>query len=1117
MKKFILTLTVAITATTAFAVKTNVSPGTKTLYVAVSQSSAGDTLVLADGIYNESSSIKPAARLCIMAADGAKPVLKMGARIETMSDLTLDGLTLEGSTTEAIRMISGGVIYNMTMKNCRLSGYTGKTIRVYDSGQNSPYIDKLTVDNCVFKMVAGERAIEASAAHKQVNNVSIKNSTFDGGKEGTGRILYVCSEEGTTIKSCIVDHCTFYNSNDTRGIYLANINGAQVTNSIFMNATEVAVNKGFCLYGSESAISNCISCNASVYGSGYSSTKVSNANPRFVGAGEGNFMLYKNSPAVGAGTDGSNLGDPRWGVSTEDYDTSDDPYIPYKKPYSMAPTTNSVKVLWQMSEETQATEAVVKYGTDKENLDHEIISSDGWNVEGEGYVHVVTLTGLEPFTRYYFTVGNNKQRFDMICSTKTAPLPGTAYRIYSISDIHGNACNNWSNQQDFICALNPDIALMNGDFVSSKGNDRNWNSYYFTPGQKFLAQVPVMSSPGNHETGDPQGYRWSSFYDYFHQFSHGTPEDPVTDPRGESYFHFEYGNADIIIINLNGDESSPDFMPGSKQYQWADSILNACTQPWIIICHHVGMWTTGYHGQWSDEPKQFAPLIEKYAAKGKRIIALSGDDHSFEHLYKDGVHYVRPGCGRNANYNQQKQLKDFQYSMFYRKVSCFSTLDMAADASEINLTAYDSVGTVFYTYKFLHDNEVITPSVAFISPNTGTATEDSVKLTWSVFDPNKDAKVAIYYSQSANETTADGMTLIAKDLNTDRLTWQTRDIYPKGQYYVYAAVTSGGNTYLGQMPLAITLMDDTTPPPAPNNLTGYADGEHYVVEWSNPTKPVHLSNMLADFSDGQERMQAEEEDGATMKLSVSNNALKAEYNITGSWKTSAANLVFTEPLNMSQTPTLSFRMKGDGTSTPLRLVCKNMSSGHEDWWYTEDITLKTAAWNEYTINLRNLSAFTWYANSDTKNQLEGVKCISFSISTGNNAAGTFYLDDIQVSGDINPAPDFAETVVLRKDDSFPTSPTDGTEVYRGKAERVTDTGSDTSKTYFYAAFASDDRNNWSAAEETAQWCTTEPYTAICDISASETVSAKKNIRNGHIIIMFPDGRQYTLLGQNIIL
>ena len=380
-----------------------------------------------------------------------------------------------------------------------------------------------------------------------------------------------------------------------------------------------------------------------------------------------------------------------------------EPYVPYKAPYSMAPTTTSVKILWQMAEETGPTEAVVRYGTNRDSLNLEVRTTDGWMVADEGYMHIVTLTDLQPFTRYYFTIGDSVRRFADTCQTKTAPEQGTAYRIFTISDIHGNSKKNWEHMQDTICALNADIALMNGDFVSDNGADRRWNKYFFTPGTKFLEQVPIMSSVGNHETGVPTTYRWSSFYDYFHQFSHGTSEDSIKDPRGEAYFHFTYGNADVIMLNINGDASSPDFLPGSRQYQWADSMLAACDRPWILVCHHVGMWTSGYHGQWSDYPKKFSKLLEQHAARGKRIISLSGDDHSFEHLYKDGVHYLRPGCGRDSNYPQQTQLKDYKYSLYYNQVSCFSYLDMAADASCIDLTACDSVGNVFYTYRFMLD------------------------------------------------------------------------------------------------------------------------------------------------------------------------------------------------------------------------------------------------------------------------------------------------------------------------------------------------------------------------------------------------------------------------------
>lgn len=722
-KTFISLLGALLYVATLHAATIHVSPGSGTIKTAVGNASAGDILLLSDGEYSESS-VKPAVGIAIQAAEGAKPVVILTSRFEVSADFSIQGVNIQ-SSGEAVRMLPGDELYDVTLKNCTLSGCPSYFIRAYTTTEENPYIHALTVEDCTFRM-GGEtantaRGITASKTPQQLQNLLIRNCTFDGGAKGTGRMIYLHSGDENAIiplqGTLLIDHCTFYNTNDTRGVYLANIGGSHVANCIFMNPKEVAGGVSFALYGTESHIENCLAWYAPLkLSTGATQTHCINRNPYFVDAANGNFQLCANSAAVTMGMDGSTIGDPRWGVSEQPYDNSNDPYMPYKMPYSMAPTTHSVKVIWQMAEEVETTEAVVYYGTDSTNLDHQITTSDGWRVPEEGFVHVVTLTDLQPFTRYYFTVGaNDTRRCPKISWTKTAPEPGIAYRIFSISDIHGNACRNWSNMQDFICNLNCDIALMNGDFVSSKGDDRNWNNYYFTPGAQFLGQVPTMSSVGNHETGDPFTFRWSSYYDYFHQFAHeGASEGDTIDPRGEAYFHFVYGNADVIMLNLNGDPSSPAFLPGSKQYKWADSILNVCDKPWIIICHHVGVHTTGYHGQWADEPRQMGSLFEKHAALGKHIISLSGDDHSFEHLYKDGVHYVRPGCGRDANYSQQPQLKDYKYSIFYKQVSCFSTLDMSADASSITLTAYDSVGTVFYTYTFSQE----TWGIPFTSDNT---------------------------------------------------------------------------------------------------------------------------------------------------------------------------------------------------------------------------------------------------------------------------------------------------------------------------------------------------------------------------------------------------------------
>ena len=1068
-----------------------VVPGSGTLKSAITNAAAGDVLVLTTGEYNETSTITTSVALTIQAAEGAQPVVKTTKRIEVNADFALEGVTFLCS-------------YHLI----QVTATAPINFRVHD---------------CIFRMGTASantyRAIYIDSATTRVKNVTITDCTFDGGANGAGRFVYVYpgDEVAALEGSVTIDHCTFYNSNDSRGVYPANIDNSHITNCIFMNPEERENTNSFAVYGSNSYVHNCLAFNAPVkVGTGGTQAGCANRNPYFVNADNGNFQLYANSPAILAGTDNSTLGDPRWGVSSDYYDNSNEPYVPYKQPYSMAPTTNSVKVVWQMNDETEPTDALVYYGTDPNNLNQHVQTNAGWNVADEGYVHVVTLPNLQPNTRYYFTVGANAtRRFDKICSTKTAPEQGTAFRIFTISDIHGNARNNWSNMQDFICNLNCDISLMNGDFVSSKGNDRNWNNYFFTPGAQFLSQVPLMSSSGNHETGDPRGFRWSSFYDYFHQFPHeGVCEGDTIDPRNEAYFHFVYGNADVIMLNLNGDESSPEFLLGSRQYAWADSILGTCTRPWIIICHHVGVHTTGYHGQWANEPRQVGALFEKHAALGKHIISLSGDDHSFEHLYKDGVHYVRPGCGRDANYEQQKQLDDYRYSMFYRRVSCFSTLDMSADASHIYLTAYDSVGNPFYNYDFLLEGEVISPSVRFTVPATEVGVEDSIQLRWFTFDPVGDASVSFYYSQTPDATSVEGMTPIVTGLpgSTEKYIWHTRNVFPKGKCYIYAVITSGGKTYMGGNTAVVNLLADTTPPPAPTALSGKVQDGHYVLSWLNPTHLVHLDEMLMDFGDGIGKMQKVDDDGATMTIQVTDGALQCDYSITTAWATASADYVFDAATDLRQTPILTFRLKGNGSSTDLRIVAKNMSDGHEDWWYTESVNLSATEWKEVTLDLRTLQAFEWYTNTDERNRCEGLVRLSFGVSTGDAVSGTFYMDDLHLSGDIYPATDYAETVIVRNSNAFPASHTDGTEVYRGTEESCIDPSATVGQVYYYAAFAADDCNNWSLPAAEAQWKTESKDEGIDQTKG--TSEFQKFLLNGHLYIRNAVG-VFTVLGQEL--
>jgi predicted phosphodiesterase len=345
--------------------------------------------------------------------------------------------------------------------------------------------------------------------------------------------------------------------------------------------------------------------------------------------------------------------------------------------------------MWE-TPEGESYKGCVKYGTDSSmNMTSSVIT--GHDIPGEGCIHELTLSGLKPFTKYYYSPGNGKEFSSEINVTKTAPLPGTNFAIMSLSDIHENDNGIWQS----ICNSNltgTDVVVLIGDLVDDGSKRLEWNKGFFTPGENLLKQFPIISVVGNHETA----FGPTTFYDYF-----ALPVHEANGETPEAYFSTDYGDVKIIGINSNGDNFSPSITSESLQHSWLDNQLKNADSKWIFIFSHTNVLSTSYHGQWSEyEKENLMPLYEKYAAAGKHIIVFGGDEHNFEHLYKNGVNYFRPGCANLMNRDTGLNLADKPYSIYFSKTPGYSTINITDSGNTVIINAKKPDGEIFYTKKF---------------------------------------------------------------------------------------------------------------------------------------------------------------------------------------------------------------------------------------------------------------------------------------------------------------------------------------------------------------------------------------------------------------------------------
>lgn len=309
-------------------------------------------------------------------------------------------------------------------------------------------------------------------------------------------------------------------------------------------------------------------------------------------------------------------------------------------PYLQQATPNSVIIKWKTN---SATNTKVNYGTSQSNLSASVSNTVS------STIHEIKLTGLLPYTKYYYSVGSTTSTLVTGASDvffRTAPNYGQKgdYRFWVVGDAGTGGNNQRDTRTSFLNYSNNkniDGWIWLGDNAYDGGFDSEYQANVFSNNtfEAPLKNIVVWPAIGNHDYNHNIPFSPSpAYFDIFTLPANG--ECGGVASGTEKYYSYNYGNIHFIVLDsYDVSRSSTGAMA-----TWIQNDLNANTQPWVIAYWHHPPYTKGSHnsdnsnfldGELVDMRQNIIPILE---AKGVDLV-LNGHSHVYERSYLLDGHY----------------------------------------------------------------------------------------------------------------------------------------------------------------------------------------------------------------------------------------------------------------------------------------------------------------------------------------------------------------------------------------------------------------------------------------------------------------------------------------------